>query len=53
MVKLKWSKSLKMSYDEKMIRLLYAPFGEIKDVVVFPDKRKAMIEFRFRLSAVI
>ena len=52
MIKIKWSKNLNVSYTEDMLKFLFAKYGEIKDVVVFPHKRKALIEFRFRLSAV-
>jgi len=52
MIKIKWSKNLNVSYTEDMLKFLFAKYGEIKDVVVFPNKRKALIEFRFRLSAV-
>ena len=52
MVKVKWPENNKMTYTGDILKIIFGKYGEIKDVVVFPKDRKAMIEFKFRLSAV-
>lgn len=41
-----------MTYTDDILKILFGKYGEIKDVVVFPGERKALIEFKYRLSAV-
>jgi len=53
MVKIKWPKNEKMTYTADIIKIIFGKYGEIKDVVVFPKERKALIEYKYRLSAVI
>ena len=52
MVKVKWPENNKMTYTGDILKIIFGKYGEIKDVVVFPKERKALIEFKFRLSAV-
>jgi len=51
MVKIKWPENNKMTYTADILKIIFGKYGEIKDVVVFPKDNKAMIEFKFRLSA--
>ncbi len=52
MVKIKWPKNDKMTYTDDIIKIIFGKYGEIKDVMVFPKERKALIEYKYRLSAV-
>jgi len=40
-----------MSYNEEMVKLIFGKYGGIKNIVIIPNKRKALIEFTHRLSA--
>jgi len=51
MIKIKWPKSSNMTYTADILRILFGKYGEIVDLAVFPTDRKAVIEFRYRLSA--
>jgi len=42
-----------MTYTEDILKIIFGKYGEIKGIALFPNAQKAVIEFRFRLSAVI
>ena len=41
-----------MTYTEDILKIIFGKYGEINGIVLFPNAQKAMIEFRFRISAV-
>jgi len=41
-----------MTYTEDILKIIFGKYGDINGIVLFPNAQKAMIEFRFRISAV-
>ena len=41
-----------MTYTAEILKIIFGKYGEIRDLALFPTERKAVIEFKHRLSAV-
>lgn len=44
-IKIDWSKQKGESYDEDLLKTIFEIYGKIKDIVIFEEKKVAVIEF--------
>lgn len=50
--KVKWNKKLNVSYDEEILKLIFGKYGSIKECLIIPEKKAAVMEF-FTLSSAV
>ena len=50
-VVIRWPDNKRLAYDRDIIKILFSKYGKIKDVTMFLEERKALVEFEQRSSA--